>query len=188
MAKHPDSWYISSFKSGGRKREKATTAFTQQFIGYARKLQKKFNLNETQVLDIYTDGLVALILRVETGSFRGESSLGTYFYRICYNKCVDLLRKRTSNTIEYVEQHSESVQDQIPEIEAWYDKFRFDDIRSAIDAIGEPCAQILIDWGFWGYKMEEIAERVGYNSADQVKKRKYKCLQQLRERIAKLDL
>ena len=188
MAQHPDTWYIDSFIAGGRQREAATEAFMRQYIGYARKLRLKFKLDEDQALDIYTDGIIALILRVEQGQFKGDSSLATYFYRICYNKCVDLLRKQPTNTTEYEGQQPIAALDQKPEIENWYDKFRFDDLSSVISGLGEPCAQILMDWGFWGYRMDEIAERTGYESGDKVKKRKYKCLQQLRERIKNMDL
>ncbi|MEM6771214.1 MAG: hypothetical protein AAF597_11575, partial [Bacteroidota bacterium] len=48
-----------------------------------------------------------------------------------------------------------------------------------LDQLGEPCRQILLDWGYWGYSMQEIAERVGLDSADQAKRKKYKCRQRL---------
>jgi DNA-directed RNA polymerase specialized sigma24 family protein len=52
-----------------------------------------------------------------------------------------------------------------------------------LDQLGDPCKQILLDWGFWGYNMTEIADRAGLESSVQAKDRKYKCLKQLRKLI-----
>ena len=49
--------------------------------------------------------------------------------------------------------------------------------------MGHPCNDILMDWAYWGYSMEEIANKVGLETADQAKKKKYKCLQKLLKQI-----
>ena len=46
---------------------------------------------------IYHDTVIAIINNIASGKFEGRSSLKTYIYQIFSNKCVDLLRKKTTN-------------------------------------------------------------------------------------------
>ena len=182
MQRPNDQWYLDQIRAGGQAREQATDTFMQMHMHLVRKLRSKFKLDQSQALDIYTDAVVDLLLQVERDAFRGSSALSTYFYRMYYNKCVDLLRKRTTNLIELNDEYTPLASETKPDIQKWFDVLEVQDLKKAMKKLGEPCYQILMDWGFWGYNMQELAARVGYDSADQVKKRKYKCLQQLRKR------
>ena len=154
----------------------------EQYAGISVKMRRKFHLDREASLDLFADAVIALITQIESGTYKGDSKLSTYFYRIFYNKCVDLLRKNTTNTVE-LDDNQAHLSVGKSELEHWHDRFQVEEIKVSLDKMGDPCRQILMDWGFWGYNMKEIAAKVGYSTADQAKKRKYKCLKQLRELI-----
>lgn len=183
--KPKDTKLIESIRQGGQAREYATQQILSRNIFFVRKLSKQFKLSEEVVLDAYTDALMLLLDHVNSGRFRGESKLSTYLYQILFNKCRDFLKKKSTNTIELNEWtenwdgHSQSF------LKNFIEKEEVASLEKYLDNLGEACKQILLDWGYWGYRMEEIAKRVGLENGEQAKKRKYKCLQRLRKILEK---
>ena len=183
-----DKKLTESICQGGQAREWATSQLLDQHIYFVKKLSKQFHQPEEQVLDAYTDALMLLLDHIISGRFRGESQLSTYLYQILFNKCRDLLKRPSTNTIElndWTENLEKSSQSYLIE---FLEKEEVSTLHLYMDKIGSTCKQILLDWGYWGYNMEEIAERVGLENADQAKKRKYKCLQKLKEMMSKTTL
>ena len=175
-----DQKIIDNLTTGGKSRENAVDYVMKQFISYVPTVAKKTGLTREEALDMFTDAIIMLSDQVAKGEFKGESKLSSYFYKIFYFKSVDLFRKNTTNKIDYRAELPD-LTDQEPLVaksmetnEAIKELYKF------MDQIGEPCKQILLDWGFWGYNMTEIAERVGLEGSKQAKDRKYKCLQKLR--------
>lgn len=176
---------VAALKGGGAARELATQQLLDQNIYYVRKLVKKFRLPEEEVLDAFTDGLLLTIEHVRTDRFQQKSKISTYLYQIVFNKCRDLKKKPSTKTVAW---------------EAWTEHWApttkgflqdllvgeaVDQLHHHLNEMGDPCRQILLDWGYWGYRMEEIAERSGLESADQAKRKKYKCLQRLLKKMPK---
>ena len=157
--------------------------FSIRIFTSSEKLSKKFNLPAEQVLDAYTDAIMILLEHIQNKRFRGESKSSTYLYQILFNKCRDLLKKSSTKKIEF----SDFINTVEPSSQTFMKEFiEKEDVKNLhkyLDQIGQPCKNILLDWGYWGYKMEEIAGRNGFENGDQVKKRKYKCLQKLRKLV-----
>ncbi len=176
--KKDDQWYIRAIRAGGGAREEAVGRLLREHVGFVHQVHRKVGIGLEAAKDCYTDAVVALVEQVEAGSFRGESKLSSFLYRILYNKAVDLLRRKTTNPVTYPEQLPErgdagTLVEQLD---------RRDEVRRLhghLDRLGEPCRQILLDWGYWGYGMQEIAERNGLADAGKAKRRKYECLQKL---------
>lgn len=162
-------------------REQATYFLINEYVHYVPVVAKKTGLAQDLALDVYTDALVDMMGQVANGTFKGESKLSTYLYQIFFFKCIDLSRKNTTNTIDY--------RAELPEVPAMEPSFArkmeateaVGQLHKYMDVLGEPCKQILLDWGFWGYNMSEIAVRVGLEDSLQVKDRKYRCLKKLRK-------
>ena len=60
-------------------------------------------------------------------------------------------------------------------------------INLLIQEMGDSCQKILIDWGYYGYSMEEIAQRAQLSNAESARSMKYKCLKKLRSLIQKAN-
>ena len=179
-SKPSDTQLMEAIRVGGQSREWATTQLLDRHIFFVKKLSRQFRQSEELVMDAYTDALMLVLDHVVQGRFRGESKLSTYLYQILFNKCRDLLKKTSTNTIElndWTENWDAASHSFLKEF------IEKEDVRSLylyLEKTGSTCKQILLDWGYWGYSMEEIAERAGLENGDQAKKRKYKCLQKLK--------
>lgn len=140
---------------------------------------KKVGIDKDDALDAYSDAIVELIHQVQKGNFKGESKLTTYFYRIFYFKCIDIIRKDSTNQkkIEFdIEHEAKSLNIETQAII----KEDFLKMKGLISSLGDLCNQILMDWGYWGFSMEEIAERTKIGNAKQIKDRKYNCMKKLK--------
>jgi len=152
----------------------------ESYLGYIPTIHKKLNISLDEVKDAYSDALVKLIHQIKSKQFRGESRLSSYFYRIFFNTAVDVSRKKSTNknvrTEEFVEYNS-GEKDVLRNL---LDQETFTKVKELISEMGESCQTILLEWGYWGYSMKEIAQRNDYNSAESVRSLKYKCLKKLR--------
>lgn len=57
----------------------------------------KYSISRDEAFDAYSDTILATIWKIISHSFEGRSSLKTFVYQIFNNKCVDRLRKKTTN-------------------------------------------------------------------------------------------
>ncbi|MFK8057136.1 MAG: RNA polymerase sigma factor [Saprospiraceae bacterium] len=179
-----DQRFIDALSLGGQPKEDAVAQAIKQFIHYLPTVAKKTGLTKEEALDPYTDAIVKLSDQVTEGQYRGESSLGTYFYRIFYFKSVDLFRKKTTNRVDYNESLPAAADTGPLANERIEQSEEMAQLNKKMDKLGNPCKKILLDWGFWGYSMTEIAERNGLQSSSQAKDKKYKCLKALRVLLA----
>ncbi|MEM6806155.1 MAG: sigma-70 family RNA polymerase sigma factor [Bacteroidota bacterium] len=179
-AAHTDSAIIEAILSGGLKRENAVKILFDTHLGFLFKIKRKFFLPEEDLQDAYVDAIIKLSTQISLGKFRGDSKLSTYLYSIFFNKCVDLSRKKQSHTLvleESILEREKSVENLLHLMEV-KDEGMW--IRKALDQMGASCKKVLMDWAYWGYSMEEIAQRNELKNAKTAKSLKYKCLKKLR--------
>ncbi|MEM7040839.1 MAG: sigma-70 family RNA polymerase sigma factor, partial [Bacteroidota bacterium] len=117
--------------------------------------------------------------------FRGESKLSTYLFRIFQRRCIDLLRIKTTHEENWNYEYPAHLRVTDP------GPARQLEIRESAEALlalmeelGDTCRKVLKDWAWYGYSMEEIAQRAGLKDARNAASKKYNCLQQLKRRIA----
>lgn len=178
-----DQALIQAILQGGQAREAAANQLLDQHLGFIHSLTRRFKLPEAAVADAYTDSLLLTLDHIINGRFRGEAKISTYLYQIIFNKCRDLSKKKATNTIsweDWTESWEPSSQDFLQE---FLSQEKFEQVNQQLLQLGEPCRQIILDWGYWGYSMPEIAQRAGLESADQAKRKKYKCLQRLLKKL-----
>ncbi|RPJ75382.1 MAG: sigma-70 family RNA polymerase sigma factor, partial [Alphaproteobacteria bacterium] len=73
--------------------------FYHENIKLIYKLMRVHNLIRDEVHDAYADAITAFVENIRNLKFRGESKCNTYFIRIFNNKCIDIIRKKTTNKI-----------------------------------------------------------------------------------------
>lgn len=177
----PDKELILSIKSAAKK-EQGIKEFSAAHIGFIYKICNALGIDEYHAKDVYTDSLIAFMHQIELGQFKGQSKASTYFYRIFYNKSVDFLRKESTNKIDYMD----AIPDQSatnPFYLTFENKEEISRISIVLKKMGDPCKTILKEWAFLGYKINEIAQRNNFGNADQVKRKKYNCLEALRKQV-----
>lgn len=76
---------------------KAENAFFSRYDYFIKEGIRKYRLSEDEAFDAYSDTILVVVENVRKGSFEGRSSLKTYTFQVFQNKCVDLIRKKTTN-------------------------------------------------------------------------------------------
>jgi len=183
-----DAEILSNLKHGGKGFEDTSLHLFHEFKGFITAIKAKLHLSQEEMEDAYADALVKLIRHVKNDQFRGDSKLSTYFYTIFYNTCVDVSRKNTSHknmpTKELLEYDAKEA-DLLHLIDV-KDEARI--VMNAIKTMGDACQQILIDWSYYGFPMDEIASRNKLSSPESARSMKYKCLKKLKQMLSKQEI
>lgn len=176
-----DASTLDDIRQGGKARENAVRYLIDRHIGFVYKISRKLRLDENLVKDAYLDAVIAVMQQVESGAYRGENKLSSYLYQIFYYKSVDVLRKQSTNWESYVENVPDLVDERSNMLLQLEQQESVDQLVGLLEKMGNPCKQILMDWGFWGYQIQEIAERMGVDDPVKISRRKYKCIETLKE-------
>lgn len=179
-----DAYYIEEIRAGGARQEKAIRLLYEQFFTLVKNGQQKYRpLDEDEVTSAYNAAVISLRKELVTGNFRGDSSLSTFLNRIFTNKCIDLLRQKNAHSTEPLESAPETDGEGRNPLMDLMQADQIERVFHAMNILGEPCKQILMDSEYWGYSADEIAHRIGFKNAASVNSKKYTCLQQLREML-----
>ena len=153
---------------------------------FIREGMKKYSLVEEDAFDAYSDSVLAAINKIREGSFEGRSSLKTWLFQIFQNKCVDLVRKKSTNKQRVYQ--TVSISDMLYQlsdasksvIQQMVDKTDWDLLKQRLQEIGDNCRQLLMLFGN-GHSDREIAGMLEYKTADVVKTSRLRCLERLRK-------
>jgi RNA polymerase sigma-70 factor (ECF subfamily) len=161
----------------------------QLFTAYTYFIKEgihKQHLSEDEAFDAYSDAILSAIDKIRNGSFEGRSSLKTWLYQIFHNKCVDLLRKRTTNKNsihqtaaidDFLYQLSDTNKLVIQQL---IEKADGDYLKLKLNELGDSCRQLL-SFSADGYSDKEIGAMMDYKTADVVKTSRLRCLEKLRQ-------
>ena len=146
--------------------EQLYTLYRGQFIGY---IQKRYQLEEEMASDIYHDSFLLMMDNIRTGKYRKQdASLLTYLLGIGKNLVLKKLQKKNER----------------PLVAGWISELLPDtDWKSALEVAGRligegetVCNQILQLFYWEKLSMSDIAERLGYQSAEVAKSKKNSCM------------
>jgi RNA polymerase sigma factor (sigma-70 family) len=170
----------SSLKRKGE--EQLFTSYTY----FIREGMHKHSLSEDEAFDAYSDTILSAIEKIRNGSFEGRSSVKTWLYQIFHNKCVDLLRKKTTN--KHSVHQTTTINDWLIQlsdtgksiIQKLIDKTDWELLKQKLNELGDACKRLLT-FSAEGYSDKEIGELMEYKTADVVKTSRLRCLEKLRQ-------
>jgi len=153
---------LHGIKAGGASRRNYEQKLYDIFFYLIREAEKKYGIQPEEAASVYSDTILAIIKNIVAEKFEGNSSLKTYCYQIFTNKCVDLLRKRTTNrgkmenTMPY-----DSLAYELPDetrsiIQKLIAKDERQQILEKLNEIGDKCKELLLMFED-GYNDKEIA-------------------------------
>ena len=172
---------VTAIRKGGIEREKSVKKIISDHHGYIHKLHLQTHVSQSILRDIYIDTVIVIIDKIEEGSFKGESKLSTYLYRIFYFKTIDFIRKNASSKVDYrgeVPDFQDYSKDIAHDVEVSEEISR---IIKILDNMCPPCRQIIMDWAYWGFSPEEIGKRIGETDPVKFSKLKYSCVEKLKK-------
>ncbi|MBE7177595.1 MAG: sigma-70 family RNA polymerase sigma factor [Mucilaginibacter polytrichastri] len=183
-----DNLIVDGIRNGGAARPKHEKALYSAFYYFIKEAQKKYGLPPEEAGSVYTDTVLAVIGNIVSGRFAERSSLKTYIHQIFSNKCVDLLRKKSTNrgkmddAVPYDSLSYELPDETRTVIEKLIRQDMMQQIGEKMKEIGEKCRELLLLFED-GYADREIAGMMQYQSAAVVKTTRLRCLERLRNLV-----
>lgn len=149
----------------------------EPFYNYAQR----FSISDEILQDIYHDATIALHENAIDGKLNEiKCSLKTYLFSIGKNMIYEQLRKEkktvTLDTSTYKEDYSYDVASYDTTLENEEQK----KVLQGLNQLGESCKKLLQLFYYRGFTIDEIKDKLNYNSTDVVKSMKWKCLKQLK--------
>lgn len=180
-------WHIiGQLRQEGLERRKGEESLFEEYAYFIREGMRKHRLSEEQAFDAYSDSVLAAIDSISHGTFKGDSSLKSYLYKIFHNKCVDLFRKNTTN--KNIINRAHSINEELLRLsdmsrsilQTLIEKTDWMILRERIAKLGEDCKKMLLLWAD-SYSDKEIAVVMDYKTANVVKTSRLRCLTKLRQ-------
>lgn len=186
--KYTDETLIAALRGKPAEHDRAVQSLceNQTLFKSMAKVLSAMGGRDVDLEDVFMEGLVILVKNVLKGSYKGDSSIGTYFNGICKNiylkkyggKIVNLEpdpMKHTKSSIPSPEskiiEHEKSKQ-----IQLLY--------ATLLDLVGEPCKTVL-ELKKRNVSMKEIAEEFGYENVQSAKNSVNRCRIKMRKIIEK---
>ena len=176
---YSDEEIISAIKIGGFREAPYVKYMYLRFQSQVVNYVIKNNGSEEDAKDIYQDGVVALYENIKTGKYKGEGSLSSYLYSICRFMWLNKLkRKGIEKRVNEEARHEEFEESSLPRM---IENEKEERILELFDQLGEQCREVLIYSIFYGYSMDEIYKKMGYENAQIARNKKYKCVKRLKK-------
>lgn len=178
---------LQGIRVGDSKRRWYENKLYEKYHYLVREAQFKHKISYDDAQSAYSDAVLTVIEHISSGRFEGRSEMKTYLYQIFTNKCVDAIRKSTTNKAEV--HHAQSLDDSLlwlpDESRTIVQKLIAENeitlLQQHLRSIGEKCRDMILAWGE-GFSDEEIAQKIGYNTAAVAKTSRLRCLEKLKEK------
>ena len=159
--------------------------YHHEFISLIIRKFPKLKYDDAE--DIFNDAMVSLYENITKGKLNRDnltSTLKTYFFQIGINKTLAFVKKSSRfNDIQVsIQKEQSELFDDNQEEEIEFDN-KLKLVEGCMDKMGNPCKTLLELYYFHKCRMVEIAERLGYNTADVAKNQKAKCMKRLRKML-----
>lgn len=183
-----DASIIEELKSSPGARSRQEKILYNEYAYFINEGCRKYNLTHEDSFSAYSDAFLSAVINIVSNRFDGRSSIKTYLYQIFSNKCIDLIRKSTTNkqqvfkTVEVPD-----LMNQLPDaarnaVTKMIEGEQLRAMKESMEKIGSRCKDLLLLFEE-GYTDKQIAEQLEYNNAAVVKTTRLRCLDKLRERV-----
>ena len=141
---------------------------------------KNHSLNEDQTSELYQKSFTILYFNVRDGKIENrDAEVSTYLIGIAKKLVHEKFREiKEANRYQELENNIHYYEDVFEEREDL--EFKREKINNALRILDKKCKDILKLYYYENYSMEAIAETLGYKNDKVAKKKKYECLQKLR--------
>jgi len=181
-----DEEMIRGLKGNEKVRRQAEEYLFNKHTYFIKEGMNRYSLDREECFNAYSDTILQAISNIVHTRFESRSTLKTYLYRIFSNKCVDHIRKNTTNKSSVhqtaqVSEMMEMISDPAKTIiQQLIEKNDVESLKIKLNELGENCKQLLAMFAD-NYSDKEIAITMEYKSADVVKTSRLRCLDRLRQ-------
>lgn len=141
-----------------------------------------YGIGAHDLTDIFQNAVVILLLNIESGRLVNlVGTLCTYVFGIGKNLMQAFLRKQKRMAMPGDEKMPHSDENDPGAETQMIEQQDNDRLWTAVDALGEPCRSIIILTYKEGLNSQEIADILGYASAEVVRQLRKRCLDKMRK-------
>lgn len=181
---------INGLQAGGIAVRQYEDHLYTKFAYFIREGCQKYHLSEEDSFTAYSDAVIATIHNIRTQRFEGRSTIKTYIFQVFSNKCVDLVRKNTTDKTSVHRSLPIDMLSHLPDnvkniVEVMMQKFNRTRIQETLKTLGDKCREILFLFEE-GFSDKEIAAQLSYQTAAVAKTSRLRCLDKLREKIKQM--
>ncbi len=184
-----DAEILSALRGTAEQRDRAIECIYGPlgWAGAALSLVLKNGGRKDDGLDAVQDAFEVFVRKIRDGSYRGGGALKSFFIGICYYTWLKNMRptQRIDWKDEVFKGFEESdfvaADHRIISVECR------EQLQNLLEMLGEPCASMLKDC-YAGLSTEELMGIYGAKTPGIFRKRKFRCMEKLRELIAKLGI
>jgi RNA polymerase sigma-70 factor (ECF subfamily) len=147
---HPDSDILQGLKADLKQRAVYEKILYNQYAYFINEGCRKQKINYEDSFSAYSDAVLSAIHNIVNNHFDGRSSIKTYLYQIFSNKCIDLLRKSTTNKQQvHKTMPVPDIMSQLPDgaktsIERLMHNELKMKIKTQLNGIGQKCKDLLL--------------------------------------------
>ncbi len=178
---------LVSLRQPGIERRRTEDQFFNRFAYFIKEGIHKYALSEDDAFNAYSDSILAAMEKIVEGSFEGRSSLKTWLYQIFNNKCVDLIRKKSTNKNSI--HRTESISDRLlfisdsarSVVQDMINQADLGLLREKLRQLGETCRQLLWLSADGVSDKRKLQLALDYKNANVVKTSRLRCLEKLRQ-------
>ncbi len=157
----------------------AILSLYQQYAQSTSSFIINYGGSQQDAEDVFQETVLAFIGIVKKGSYRMEASIKTFLVSLARNIWRNELKKRQRSDVreKKFESGRDQQEDDAGSVIAGLEEKR--QLRELVGKLGEPCRKLLLLFYYESLSMKEIVEHLPYENEQVVRKKKYKCLQQL---------
>ena len=174
-----DTYFIEGIRGGSKK---VLDEIYKKYFPTVQRLVTRNSGTLEDAKDIFQEVLVAIFDRLHRDSFVLTCQFGTFLYSVARNLWFKQLRRNNIHfiDIENTETSESFTQEESEEVTLMNERYQLY-IRK-FQEIGEQCRNLLLRF-MQGADMKTIAVEFGFASEAYAKKRKFKCKEQLIQKI-----
>jgi RNA polymerase sigma factor (sigma-70 family) len=163
--------------------EQAILQLYEEHAGITRSFIMGKGGTQQDADDIFQETVVSFIDSVQKGKFRQESGIRTFLISISKHLWYNEIRRkqRAGNREKLFETDRE--QEEAGISEQMQDRDLKNQLNKLLQELGESCKKILELFYYENLSMKEIVSHLHYENEQVVRNKKYKCLQQLTDKM-----
>ncbi|MEO0581834.1 MAG: sigma-70 family RNA polymerase sigma factor [Bacteroidota bacterium] len=177
---------VQGLKKGGQSAERMLAYMYRTYREQVLIRLQQYSASEAEAADVFQDGIIQILMAVQQGKFRGDSSLKTYLSVVCRNLWFKQIRSK-----DVADRYVQKVDTPEADFESpeWLllEDDQLTQVQSFLDQLKVKCKEVLNLWARH-YSMKEIAETLGYQNAQVVRNKKNQCLKEVKHMLAQNPL
>lgn len=164
----------------GKDEEALSLLYKSEFKKIVAMIRSKGG-DEEDAKDVFQDTVLTFYKQLKLGKYNESYEVGAFVFTIARNFWINKVKKE--GRLTGLEEVPGQLTDEDEALQQVLTQEREQAVERLFQYLGETCKKLLVLAYYHNLSMPEIAEKMGFKSADVAKSKKYKCKQHLVEKV-----